>query len=164
MSCGRPLTPSRLLFPVKEKDYASDPFLEAEWKSFENALESAYLFTIFGYGVPATDAKAVEIMKQAWQRPGQREVEEVEIIDIRGREELRARWDPFIVRSHYRIEESFDKSMVARLPRRSCEAIWNQFMMLRVSEEYPLPRCTVSEAQELVRPLLAAELMRQLRP
>ena len=46
--CGQPLKPSRLLYPVKHKDYI-DPFIKSEWEVLSQYLEQAYLLTIFGY-------------------------------------------------------------------------------------------------------------------
>jgi hypothetical protein len=160
IKCGGPFMPSRLLFPVSDKNYAADPLLKAEWASLQAVLQDAYLLTIFGYGAPGTDAKAVEIMKEAWLKSGERGIEEVEIIDIRDEADLRSLWTSFIVGSHYRIKKTFDRSIAARWPRRSCEAIWNQFMMLKISEEYPIPSGgTVSDVQEYIRPFLAPEIM-----
>ncbi len=160
-TCGRPFVRTRLLYPVTDKNYAADPFLLAEWKGFEEALESAYLFTIFGFGAPATDAKAVEIMQTAWRRPGNRELEEIELIDIRPDDELHQRWEPFIVRTHYRIYPGFFDSTIFEYPRRSCEAIWNQFMMLRLSAENRPPRdIALAELQDWFKPLVDAEASR----
>ena len=144
--CGTQFVQSRLLYPVKDKDYASDPLIAAQWRGFERYLENAYLLTVFGYGAPATDAKAVKVMKAAWQRAGRRELEEVEIIDIRPDSELKSAWEPFIVRTHYRIVNAFDRSMLGRWPRRTCEAIYNQFMMLQLSAENQAPRAGTLEA------------------
>ena len=156
--CGTPFAESRLLYPVKDKDYATDPLIKAQWAGFETYLEHAYLFTVFGYGAPTTDAKAVEVMRAAWRRPGERELEEVEIIDIRPDKELERAWDPFIVRTHYRIVNSFGRSTLGRWPRRSCEAIYNQFMMLELSSEHHAPiDGTLEEIQEWYRPYATHE-------
>ena len=137
--CGDPLQPSQLLFPVKEKDYASNPFISGEWSGLESTLNSAYIVTIFGYSAPVTDAKAVDIMESAWSDPGKREFEEIEIIDIKSEDELLKTWERFIVRSHYRITNDFFKSLLFRYPRRTCETIWNQFMMLELPIENKPP-------------------------
>jgi hypothetical protein len=158
MKCGKPFTSSRLLFPVTEKDYTLDPLIRGEWEDFECTLEAAYLLTIFGYGAPVTDAKAVEVMKSAWSRPGVRELEEVEIINVKTADELYATWNPFIVRTHYRIHNDYFNSMLARWPRRTCEAIWNQFMMLKLSQENSAPRgVSLNELQAWHAPLVEAE-------
>jgi hypothetical protein len=157
-TCSRNFRRTRLLYPVTDKDYAGDPFLRVEWGAFEEALESAYLFTIFGFGAPATDAKAVEVMQAAWHRPGTRELEEIEIIDIRPHEELYRCWEPFIVRTHYRTHDDFFSATITDFPRRSCEAIWNQFMMLRLSAQNRPPLgVNLPTLQDWFRPLIEAE-------
>lgn len=138
--CNEPFRPSRLLFPVKDKDYDIDIHISGEWSGLEAALSRAYILTIFGFGAPATDAKAVSIMQDAWSEPGKRDIEETEIIDIKPRDELKEQWDPFIVRSHYQITNDFFNSMVAKFPRRSCEAFFNRTMLLQLSSENPLQR------------------------
>jgi hypothetical protein len=156
--CQEPLRPSRLLFPVKEKDYDTDPHIAAEWESFQEALQSAYILTIFGYGAPITDTRAFMIMKGAWSQPGERGLEETEIIDIREPDELHSAWSDFIVRAHYRIFPDFSRSTLARFPRRSCETIWNQFMMLQVPEDnHPPATLSLLELQDWYRSLVDLE-------
>ena len=36
--CGKPLKPSRLLYPVRHKDYSADPFIRGEWDALRNAF------------------------------------------------------------------------------------------------------------------------------
>jgi hypothetical protein len=147
--CSQELRPSRLLFPVRDKDYDSDLHISGEWSGFQVALEHAFILTIFGYGAPKTDAKAVAIMKTAWAKPDNRELEETEIIDIRPHQELHATWKPFILRQHYRTPAEFSKSTLGRFPRRTCETIWNQFMMLQIPKDNPAPTgVTLSELQD----------------
>lgn len=132
-TCDTPFRPSKLLYPVKSKSYRSDPHIKAEWECTQWALERAFVLTIFGYGAPVTDAAALELIKQGWSRKGSREVEqvEVELIDIRSRKDLRASWGDFIVRDHYSVTTDFYRSIAARFPRRSCDAVWNRVMALR---------------------------------
>lgn len=156
--CGRPYRPSRLLFPVKDKDYDVDAHISGEWSGFEAALREAYILTIFGFGAPSTDAKAVEIMESAWKSTGKRELEETEIIDIKRRNELKEKWDPFIVRAHYRTYHEFTGSTIARFPRRSCEVIWNQFMMLKVPHDNPAPvDVSLPDLQDWFQQLITGE-------
>jgi hypothetical protein len=39
ISCGKQLSASKLLYPVKQKDYASDPFIKDEWLKLREALK-----------------------------------------------------------------------------------------------------------------------------
>ena len=64
--CGKALKPMKLLFPIKNKDYSSDEAIAKSWKQLKNALERAYMVTIFGYSAPKSDAEAVAMLKQAW--------------------------------------------------------------------------------------------------
>jgi len=83
--CGRPYVSSRLLYPIKQKDYVSDAFIKSEWSGLQSALSNAYVFTIFGYSAPQSDVEAIELLKKGWGRPERRELEQVEIIDIKKR-------------------------------------------------------------------------------
>ncbi len=53
--CGKSLSPMKLLFPIKKKDYSSDIAISKSWKTLNNALERAYIVTIFGYSAPKSD-------------------------------------------------------------------------------------------------------------
>ena len=138
--CGKKLRPSRLLFPIKDKDYAEDPHIAGEWDGLSAALRNAYVVTIFGFGAPATDAKAVKLMEEAWTEQGPRDLEEIEIIDIKPRDQLKSKWDQFIVRSHYQITNDYFCSLLARFPRRSCEALFNRLMLLNLTDEKQPPQ------------------------
>ncbi len=64
--CGQPYTPSQLLYPIKTKDYNSDPEISSQWEFLKDVLKHALVVTIFGYGAPASDAAAIDILSQAW--------------------------------------------------------------------------------------------------
>ena len=68
--CGAPLMASPLLFPVSDKRYRENPFIDSEWKVFEEYLGRAYLVTIYGYSAPKSDMAARELMKKAWDKNG----------------------------------------------------------------------------------------------
>ena len=139
-TCGGRVEPSKLLYPVKNKNYRSDPFIEHEWQALQQALERTYVVTIFGYGAPDTDAAAIELLKSSWAQSKIKDLAEVEIIDVQPEQELRRKWADFIVRTHYRVNDDFYTSLIALFPRRSCEAMWNQFMMLRILDRHFAPR------------------------
>ena len=46
--CGNLLPPTKLLYPVKEKDYKSDEYISACWEAVEQSIEESYTLTIFG--------------------------------------------------------------------------------------------------------------------
>jgi hypothetical protein len=137
--CRRPFERSPLLWPIEQKDYASDPYIASEWETLRRCLKDAYLLTIFGYGAPSSDLEAIRLMKEGWGHPSQRALEEVEIIDVVPEEELRRRWEPFIHTHHYRTWRSYYDSTAASYPRRSCEAIWSMLMENEIPESTPLP-------------------------
>jgi hypothetical protein len=126
--CGGQPEPIPLLYPVHKKDYSSDPFIAREWEAVRGALQEAYILTIFGSSAPTTDVEAVSLLKEGWGPAAQRNLEEVEIIDIKPEHELLKTWRGFIHTEHYRVTDSFYSSWTAQFPRRSCEAMWGQLM------------------------------------
>lgn len=120
--CGNQYTPSQLLYPIENKDYNSNPDISGQWKHLEYILKNAFIFTIFGYGAPASDAAAIDFLSTAWGKPQVRELERVEIIDLKDRDELRSDWDRFIHTHHFDIYDDFYNSWIANHPRRTIEA------------------------------------------
>lgn len=110
---------SRLLYPIKRKDYISDLVISESWKMLKDYLNDAYVLTIFGYSAPNNDASAVELLKDAWGNLEKRNLEEIEIIDIVDEKQLYERWKPFIFDNHYRCRDSFYNSMIFQCPRRT---------------------------------------------
>jgi hypothetical protein len=98
--CGEDLIPSRLLYPVTVKNYAQEPFIKTEWEVLRKGLREARTLTVFGYGAPAADKEAVDIMNSAWDK-AKRLIERTEVIDIKAREILWKQWDPFIIRTYF---------------------------------------------------------------
>ena len=137
--CGHLYTPTRLLYPVRDKDYVSDPYIASQWKSLSGFLGAAFLVTIFGYGAPDSDAAAIDLMSKAWGSPEERELEEIEIIDIKAEDTLRSKWDRFIHSHHYQVHGSYFESILANYPRRSVEAYWQSLIEARFREENPVP-------------------------
>jgi hypothetical protein len=132
--CGHTLVASPLLYPVKQKNYQSDPAIAGHWRTLASALKSAWTITFFGYGAPKTDVEAIELLKNAWGNPEKRLLEETEIIDIRPEDDLTTTWNPFIHSHHYGIHKSFYDSNIAKHPRRSCEALWERVAQARFVE------------------------------
>jgi len=159
--CGTPFKPTRLLFPVADKDYVSDPYISTQWEITRAVLGNAFLLTIFGYGAPASDAAAVGLMSDSWGDPHARQMEEIEVIDIANEDTLRSRWDEFILSHHYRVERDYLDSLLASHPRRSVEAMWAQFLEAQCVEGHPVPPldafASVQELQQWFLPLLNAE-------
>lgn len=99
--CGSPLQPTNLLYPVRRKDYKSDPFIFGEWKELEASLNEGYMLTIVGYAAPATDVEAVDLLLRGWGENPIFELAQVNIVDIKPEEELERTWQRFFCRTHY---------------------------------------------------------------
>lgn len=156
--CGNLMEPSRLLFPVKHKDYTSDPFIHSEWAQLQFALEHAYLVTIFGYSAPVTDVEARSLLLKKWMENPTRELAEIDIVDIRPKAEVERSWGDFFVRQHYGIFPDVRRTTSFRHPRRSCEA----FAMATLQQDpwaendFP-PVQRIEDLHAWLRPLLEEE-------
>ncbi len=126
--CRKEFEPSRLLYPIANKDYRSDPMIASQWDELEQLLKDAFMVTIFGYGAPASDKAAVDILKGAWGPDAPPVMEQFEIIDIRDETALLDSWDPFIHTHHYEVHTDFYDSWIAQHPRRTGEAYLNQYI------------------------------------
>jgi len=159
--CGKNFTPSRLLYPIKQKGYSQEPFIKNEWEILKRALGSAYVLTIFGYGAPKSDVEAIEIMKSAWGDKNKRNIEQIAFIDTRGEKELVKTWEDFIHTHHYdKVTKDFYRSSIGLFPRRTCEAEWNYTMPKKpvFYPHNPIPRdLGFKELWEWYTPLIEAE-------
>lgn len=126
--CGKSLHPIQLLYPVKKKDYTGEVAIAKSWKTLQNAIEIAYMVTIFGYSAPKSDIEAIAMLKKAWGDVEQRNLEEIEIIDIRPEAEVIESWNEFIHTHHYSCHSSLFDASLGRFPRRTCEATFDQLM------------------------------------
>lgn len=129
--CGKQFEKTKLLFPVKNKNYNDDPFIKDNWNAIQQYMKTAFLVTIFGYSAPKTDAAAIDLLENSWGTTKDRNLEEIEIIDIRSEDELYETWDKFIHTHHYKVYKSFFDSNIARFPRRSCEAEFDRLFNCR---------------------------------
>lgn len=155
------MKPARLLYPVEQKDYTSDPFIAKQWEKLRIAFQGACVLTLFGYGAPTSDVEAVSLMHDAWGRAETRQLEQVEIIDTKSRQELASTWSAFICRGHYETSDDFYQSWIVKHPRTTCEAVWNQFMEIRDLTDNPIPKASsFEELRDWLQPLLAAERRR----
>lgn len=157
-TCRKPLTPTPLLFPVKHKDYTRNPFISAEWEELRWYLKHAYLVTIFGYSAPVTDAEARTMLLEAWQDNQTRELAEVEIIDVRPRDEIVDNWSPFLVRHHFSVLDKVDMSLSFMYVRRSCEAFAMATLQQRPWKENRYPAVDdLCAIKQWIKPLLDEE-------
>ncbi|MCC5072706.1 hypothetical protein [Xanthomonas campestris] len=126
--CGEPFKPAPLLYPVKHKDYAADPYIQDNWSAVRNSLKRAYLVTVFGYSAPKTDSEAIALMKEAWGAVHERELEDFEFIDIREEDALISSWQDFVHSHHYQVHSDFFSSSLAQHPRRTTVELFDRTM------------------------------------
>lgn len=156
--CGEPFDSSKILYPIFEKDYDSSPEIADTWRAMKAFLGHAFMLTIFGYGAPSSDAAAVRLLQEGWGPADTRPHEQIEIIDIRSRDDLESDWATFTFSHHYEVFGRIWDSWVFNHPRRTGEAWWNQYMDARWIDNNPVPRSpTWAELEEWIQPLLEAE-------
>lgn len=158
--------PTRLLYPVDQKNYNQDEFISMEWERLSAWLNSdaTKRVTIFGYGAPKSDYEAVKILDDAWGGRDERNMEQFEIIDIRDEQVVRDSWDNFINSHHYDYSMDYFESSLAYNPRRTSESYFQHILPNSpeeaFSESNPIPNNikTMAELWEWHRPLIEAEL------
>lgn len=156
--CGAILQKNKLLFPITHKDYTADPFINTGWKMMKSYLKAAYMFTIFGYSAPKSDIEAISLLQEGWGNAEERELEQIQIIDIMDIETIESKWQSFFCRQHYNIYNSFYNTFIGKYARRSCDALWDAVMMCNPREEYPvLKDATWEELDIWLKPMLDVE-------
>lgn len=154
--CFQPLAGVPLLYPIGQKDYSTNPYIQRNWDAAKILFRDSFTLTIFGYGAPASDKDAVELLQSAWTSRSDRTFEHIEIIDIDSQSSLYDRWSPFAPTHHYRVTRTFEQSRLARWPRRSCESLIYPMAQGVPCEEFPVP--TTDSLAELQA--FAAEIAR----
>lgn len=138
--CGNVFLPTKLLYPISEKNYHLNGFISSQWEELNWYLQNAFMITIFGYGAPQSDISAINLMKSAWGDINQREMEQTEIIDIKSEDDLYNTWKPFIHTHHYKTHSSFYDSWISNHPRRTGEAYINQYYHAQFIDNNPIPK------------------------
>lgn len=156
-SCGCALVPSRLLYPVSQKNY-QDPPLDSVWQEFQGHLTTAMFVTIFGYSAPSADTEALDLMAEAWGDWKSRQFEQIEFIDTKSESDLLRNWQAFVWLGHHDTHSDFRDSWIAKHPRRSIEAFRSQNFDAAFIEDNPLPETTdLATLQAWFKPLADAE-------
>jgi hypothetical protein len=156
--CNEAFSPSKLLYPVKQKDYATDKLIENEWLVLRNKLAYGYYLTIFGYGAPKTDVEARELILKDWTDNPTLRLAQVDIVDIKPREELEDNWKEFFVSHHYGITDDIFSSHLFLHPRRSCDALEAATLLLSPWYTNPFPKFdSLVELQNWVATLIEEE-------
>lgn len=121
-ACGHKLRKQPLLYPIKNKDYKADISIANAWDAFFSVLQNCSVLTIFGYGAPASDTAAIEMMNKAFSSTFRR-FDWIEIIDIKDEATLINNWADFLSTTNYHVDcyKDFFDSLVAKFPRRSIE-------------------------------------------
>ena len=128
-----------LLYPIGQKDYSTNPYIQRNWHAAKILFRDAFTLTIFGYSAPASDKDAVELLRLAWTGRSDRKLEHIEIIDIADQSFLYDHWSPFTPTHHYLFTGTFEQSRLARWPRRSCESLIYPMTQGVPCEDFPLP-------------------------
>lgn len=123
--CNGKLKKIPLLYPVRKKNYNDNRFIADSWRILTEQLKCAYRVTIFGYSAPKSDVAAMEMLKQAWGNWEDRNLEEIEIIDIADENIVREAWKSFIHSHHYSVHKDIFDSAIGRYPRRTCELLFD---------------------------------------
>lgn len=160
--CGAQRVDVPLLYPIGEKNYNSVPAIDSAWRNVKWAFENAFMVTVFGYGAPKSDVEAIRLLQEAWGDWHKREFEQFEIIDIRPSADVVASWDGFIHTHHYEVHREFKESWIAKHPRRTGEAWWNQYLMAAFIDNNRIPDvASLTELEAWFGPLIEAELHTQ---
>lgn len=144
---GANYLPTKLLYPIANKNYNSDNFIKSQWSLLSKFLHKPARVTIFGYSAPISDVEAISIMKEAWGDPAVDQVlAQFEIIDIQSKSRIIKSWKNFIFSHHYEIANNFFKSSIVRFPRRSGEVYFASYLEAKFYEEnYPPKFKTMDE-------------------
>ncbi len=163
--CTKEFVPTKLLYPIGQKDYASDKYISKEWERTKAWVkdEKTKIFTVFGYGAPVTDVEAVKLLSDSWGSKESRNMEQVEMINVESEDDCLKKWKKFIHTHHYDYFQDYFNSRLAKFPRRTFEQYSHQFMPMTVAEAFqqpnPVPQNfqTLEEMWEWFQPLIDAE-------
>jgi hypothetical protein len=159
---GNELLPTKLLYPVTNKNYNDDEFIIMEWDRVRGWMrdQQTKRFTVFGYGAPRTDVEAMQLLSEAWGPVAQRNMEQLEFINRTPEDELRQQWSRFVHTHHFECHENYFKSSLANYPRRTIES-WFHIYAPEVPfvDSNPVPQdfTTLEQLWEWHEPLHAAE-------
>lgn len=150
----------QILFPIKNKDYTSSPYLKAAWEDFLNVIAGCTYLTVFGYSAPKSDKNAIEAMQLAFDSNFRR-FDNIEIIDIAPFNDVYDSWAPFIhsTNDHYKIVNSFWESSFVEFPRRTIEGYCKRNIMVWFGPSHmQLHECNnFNEFNQLFLPIIAEE-------
>lgn len=156
--CNNPFEEMKLLYPIENKDYSSVETISEEWNILKEYFEISLMVTIFGYSAPISDIDAKKLMLNASLKNRSREFYELEIIDIKPKEEVEETWSDFIYSHHYSILKGLNESYLWNHPRRTTDAFFDAYLMNSPWEENPFPKFNdVYEMHQWIEPILKKE-------
>lgn len=82
----------------------------------------------------------MDAIKAAWGTPQERQLEQFEIIEIRGEEEVLQSWKDLIHTHHYEVVDDYFDSWLGKHPLRSVNQFVEQFLEAQFIDDSPLPR------------------------
>ena len=125
-----------LLFPVGEKDYGKHSIIKFQWKQAQEYLSHAAGVTVFGYSAPVTDREAFDLMKNAYQESGMKEIALFEIINLESvREEQVTRWEELFNKKMMIYTDTLKNTQLWKFPRVSLEALFDAILQCHPREE-----------------------------
>ena len=126
-----------LLYPVENKDYDKTLLLKSNWKDFDRFFSIAQIVTIFGYSAPPTDARAKEVITNAF-RVQTLVPRDFNIIDTENEKILKDRWS-HLVPDNYQYGKIFQYFDDPRNPIISLPRMFNKFFLggYIMCEPYP---------------------------
>ena len=158
--CGKPLISPRLLYPVENKDYSQNLYIQDAWNTLQYYLETACIVTIWGYSAPKSDKEAKKIMLKAFSSD-YRPLDQIEVIDITDEDKLYETWQPFAKDTNYHlnIHKSLMDTYIGEFPRRSVEGyVKRNIEGWWGGSTFVMKECnTFEELAKLVEPLLVNE-------
>ena len=155
--CGQLFKPTKLLYPMRQKDYQSDKFIYGEWELLRWHIQHAYLITIFGYSAPATDVEAKKLMLEVWKKNTTKSFSWIHIIDIKTEDEVKENWKDFEARD-MSVSDNIHDSCLFIHPRRSCDALAMATLQQAPWADNPFPQPnTLEDLQEWIEPLIEEE-------
>ncbi len=163
--CNEILKDCPIVWPKEPKNY-SQFYIDSQLSKMQEVLAKAQFVTIFGFGGAKSDSTLIKALSNAFRPNGRYNVAEVEVIDIKSKEEVLKTWKQdfdFICQDHFKVFSSFKDCTLAKWPRRSVEN-FADFMLFNTTFNAPAPTVSITETpstSEILRiylPLIREEL------
>ena len=136
--CKKPLTPTKLLYPIKKKNYLKSKITKTNWKRLSSHLDHAFMLTIFGYSGPKTDEEAINMINEHWT--AERFLDDTNFITNQSEDNTYLHWKDFIGEKHFQIYNNFYESELSKYPRRTLENSWVNNAEAMFTEMNPIPQ------------------------